>query len=203
MVFKSGTRCPPGVLCLTPGVLTFLILVAVIVLGAILLVNKNPVTPAEESYSRPPPSPPPSPHPPIQIVAGGGDDRYTRAPEPRRFWASPPEGPPRGGIPPFGFATQGFPDKYQSFGFIKTSEGQTLPLYGRRTAGRSDRYNYYTRTDTYNPIPIPIRYKNRDCQDSIGCDELFNGESVRTVDGKGGEVQLYQFDGPAYFPGSV
>jgi len=54
MVFKSGTRCPPGVLCLTPGVLTFLILVAVIVLGAILLVNKNPVTPAEESYSRPP-----------------------------------------------------------------------------------------------------------------------------------------------------
>jgi len=202
MVFKSGTRCPPGVLCLTPGVLTFLILVAVIVLGAILLVNKNPVTPAEESYSRPL-IPTPPPHPPIQIVTGGGDDRYTRAPEPLRFWASPPEGPPRGGIPPFGFATQGFPDKYQSFGFIKTSEGQTLPLYGRRTAGRSDRYNYYTRTDTYNPIPIPIRYKNRDCQDSIGCDELFNGESVRTVDGKGGEVQLYQFDGPAYFPGSV
>jgi hypothetical protein len=38
-------------------------------------------------------------------------------------------------------------------GIIKSGE-QLLPLYGRQTAYRSDRYNYYTRTDTYTPNTV-------------------------------------------------
>jgi hypothetical protein len=140
----------------------------------------------------------PVPQVPV-IVNTGGDDRYTRAPQPLRSWNTPSEMPVRGAM--FGFPTQGLPEQYQSYGFINTSDGQTLPLYGRRTAGRSDRFNYYTRTDTYNPIQIPLRYKGRDCQDSVGCDELFNGEHVRTVNGKEGNVNIYQYDGPTYIPG--
>lgn len=142
------------------------------------------------------------PPPPVQIHLGmGGDDRYTRAPEPLKFAYGPPMIPVGGALPPpFGFATQGFPDKYQSYGFIMTDNGQTLPLYGRRTAGRSDRYNYYTRTDTYNPIQMPVVFKKRDCQDSVGCEEIFSGDHVRLPNGLSGKVSVYQSDGPPYIP---
>lgn len=147
----------------------------------------------------------------ISVVSqGGGDDRYSRPPRPQRFWDNGPEIPPRGALlPPDGgrrinMHTQGLPESYQSMGLLKTEEGQMLPLYGRRVATRSDRYNYYTRTDTYNPLPLPIKYKRRDCQDDVGCEELFNGDEVLvTPTGNKATATLYQFDGPTYIPAIV
>jgi len=146
----------------------------------------------------------------ISVVNQGGDDRYSRPPRPQRFWDNGPEYPPRGALlPPDGgrlinMHTQGLPESYQSMGLLKTEEGQMLPLYGRRVATRSDRYNYYTRTDTYNPVPLPIRYKRRDCQDDVGCEELFNGDEVLvTPTGNKATATLYQFDGPTYIPAIV
>jgi hypothetical protein len=146
----------------------------------------------------------------ISVVSQGGDDRYSRPPRPQRLWDNGPELPPRGSLlPPDGgrlinVRTQGLPESYQSMGLLKTEEGQLLPLYGRRTASSSNRYNYYTRTDTYNPVPLPLRYKRRDCQDDIGCEELFNGDEV-VVAPTGGKATatLYQFDGPTYIPAIV
>ena len=152
------------------------------------------------------------PSPPIEISvnATGGDDRYTRAPRPQRWWNNGPEFPPRGGLlPPDGgrlinVPTQGLPESYQSVGLLKTNDGKLLPLYGRRVASRSDRFNYYTRTDTYNPVPLPINYKRRDCQDSVGCDELFNGDEVTVSPlGSTATATLYQFDGPTYIPSII
>lgn len=150
--------------------------------------------------------------PPIEISVNtsGGDDRYTRAPRPQRWWNNGPEWPPRGGLlPPDGgrlinIPTQGLPESYQSMGLLKTGEGELLPLYGRRVASRSDRFNYYTRTDTYNPVPLPITYKRRDCQDSVGCDELSNGDQVVvSPTGATATATLYQFDGPTYIPSII
>lgn len=151
--------------------------------------------------------------PPIEISvnsSGGGDDRYSRAPRPQRWWNNGPEWPPRGGLlPPDGgrlinMPTQGLPESYQSMGLLKTGEGQLLPLYGRRVGSRSDRFNYYTRTDTYNPVPLPITYKRRDCQDSVGCDELSNGDQVVvSPTGSTATATLYQFDGPTYIPSII
>jgi hypothetical protein len=54
-----------------------------------------------------------------------------------------------------------------------------LPLYGREIDSRRGRWNYYTRTDGANPVQVPIRYKNRVCDDDInGCEEIYNEESV-------------------------
>jgi hypothetical protein len=118
-----------------------------------------------------------------------------------KFAYGPPMIPVGGALPPpFGYATQGLPDKYQSYGFIMTENGQTLPLYGRRLATRSDRFNYYTRTDTYNPIQMPVRYKARDCQDSVGCEEVYSGDHVSLPNGIQGKVSVYQSDGPPYIP---
>jgi hypothetical protein len=149
---------------------------------------------------------------PIQIInqlpamADGGDSRYSRAPEPLRLWQTPPDIrgamlPP--GAVPINISTRGLPQAFQQMGFIKTGE-QILPLYGRQTAYRSDRYNYYTRTDSYNPIQLPIRYEKRDCMDSVGCNELLGGERVSVGGiGKEGNVEVYHFDGPTYIPGIV
>ena len=149
--------------------------------------------------------------PPIVIKTGSGvpsvvDTRFARAPQPLRDWMEAPEYPPRGGIAtiPINIPTQGLPESFQMTGNINV-DGKMLPLYGRRTMmGSSDRWNYYTRTDTFNPVPIPLRYNNRDCMDDIGCQELYSGEHV-VLDGTGenGKVRLFRFDGPKYVPGLI
>jgi hypothetical protein len=143
---------------------------------------------------------------PMPIPVPSGDDRYTRAPEPLRFWQSPPD--MRGALLPPGAVAinmnpRGIPQSFQQYGIIK-SDDKLLPLYGRQTGYRSDRFNYYTRTDTYNPVQLPIRYERKDCMDTIGCNELFGGETVKIkgID-KEGRVEIYKFDGPSYIPGIV
>ena len=128
---------------------------------------------------------------------GGGDDRYTRAPEAERDWIA---GPDLSRVPstPFNIPTQGIPESYQSMGLIKTGTGQMLPLYGRRSISSRDRYNYYTRTDTYNPVPMPLHYKRRDCQDDVGCEEVMDGDELR-VGPTGEKVKATLYKMSSYF----
>ncbi len=194
--------CPPGTWCISPlnGFLGFLLVVLFLGFVAYLLQSKPIQAPYPKEKDTTIVMPPQE----------SGDDRYTRAPEPQRFWNNGPELPPRGAIiPPDGgiainIPTQGFPEAYQPMGLLKQADGKLLPLYGRRVASRADRFNYYTRTDTYNPVPLPIQYKKKDCQDPVGCQELFDGESVRiTPTGEEATATLYRFDGPMYVPGLI
>jgi len=140
----------------------------------------------------------------VQIAAvSEGDDRFMRAPKPERHWMTTTELPSREEI--FGklprLPTRGMPETYQSMGVMTTDDGQILPIYGRRTASRSDRFQYYTRTDTYNPVQLPLRYKRRDCQDDIGCEEIFDGDSLTVgPTNQVGRATIYRFDGPTYVP---
>jgi hypothetical protein len=204
--------CPPGVLCVSNGFIFCCLGLAILMITAFYFVS-NPVQTMKSPSRLIIPStmdaalaPPPPPLPPTVVnVMNGGDDRYTRAPQPLRDWMAPPEFPPRGGIAsiPINIPTQGLPESFQSVGMIQV-DGQMLPLYGRRTTGSSDRWNYYTRTDTYNPIPIPIGHKKRDCMDDVGCNELMSGEQVRLEGAdKSGKVTLYRYDGPKYYPGLI
>ena len=191
-------KCPEGVWCLTNEILFGLIgLLVIVIIGLQLFKGQQPIIVNVRN--------PASGVPVINNV--NGDDRYVRAPQPLRDWMSPPEYPPRGGIAsiPINIPTQGLPESYQAIGNINVGEGKVLPLYGRRTfSGSSDRWNYYTRTDTYNPVPVPIRYKNRDCLDDVGCPEVYSGESVHVEDlGTNGKVRLFRFDGPKYVPGLI
>jgi len=191
-------KCPEGVWCLTNEFLFGLIgLLVIVIIGLHVFKGQQPIIVNVRN--------PGSGVPVINNV--NGDDRYVRAPQPLRDWMSPPEYPPRGGIAtiPINIPTQGLPESYQAIGNINVGEGKVLPLYGRRTySGSSDRWNYYTRTDTYNPVPVPIRYKNRDCLDDIGCPEVYSGESVHVEDlGTSGRVRLFRFDGPKYVPGLI
>ena len=196
---RVSSRCPPGVLCLSPGLLGFGLLVAAVAVFLFIQTQQqqqDPITTVVAAAPRPQPIE-------IRVESGGGDDRYTRAPKPERDWLARPDYSAMWNSPTAlpAIATRGLPEAYQSLGVIKTGDGQVLPLYGRRTASRSDRFQYYTRTDTYNPVQLPVRYKNRDCQDDIGCEELFDGEKVKmAATGEEGVATLYRFSGPTYIP---
>jgi len=86
------------------------------------------------------------------------------------------------------------PGYMQQMGVI-TSNGETLPLYGKEVRGRRDRYHYYTTTGGENLYPLPVAYNGRDCMEDIGCEELYGNESV-SVTGKTGSyaVKLYRTD---------
>lgn len=189
-------RCPPGMLCFpdTFNVLSWpsvtLVLILLVTVGLVTWSLQNQVNMVSfmksqgSSVSGQP----------SYVSVKSGDDRYTRAPEAERLWDT---GPDLTRIPspdaPFNIPTQGLPEAYQSMGIVKTEEGKLLPLYGRRSISSRDRYNYYTRTDTYNPVQIPIKIKGRDCQDGVGCPELYDGDNVKlSATGESGEVTIYR-----------
>lgn len=197
MVFRTRNICPPGVFCITPGILILLVVVCFAGVLFYLKMEQNQ-QPVNVSVMTPPP----------QVTSVVQDSRYSMAPRPQRIWDIAPEIPTRGAlVPPDGGyilnqRTRGFPDSYQSMGLLKTGDGQLLPLYGRRVASRSDRFNYYTRSDTNNPVPLPVQVGRRDCQDDIGCDEIMSGENVLIpATGQNAQATLYRFDGPTYVPG--
>jgi len=193
--------CPPGVVCLTPSVVLAGILLVAAVIAAIAL---GPwFKPQLQLQIQPQPQFLPQPQPIINVESGDG--RYSRAPKPERHWVTQPDLP--SGAEIYGklprVPTRGIPETYQSMGIITLGDGKILPLYGRRTASRSDRFQYYTRTDTYNPVQLPIRVRRRDCQDDIGCEELSNDDDV-TIQSLGkGKTTIYRFDGPTYVPGII
>ena len=194
--------CPPGVFCLSEGILVVLG-VALLFLFIVIYMMKAPHTIVFPSSHAPPTSY--AQQPPIMIQQAGGDSRYERAPQPLRDWMGRPEFPPRGGLSaiPINIPTQGLPESFQSVGVINVGE-QVLPLYGRRTAGSSDRWNYYTRTDTYNPVPVPVQFGRRDCMDDTGCQEIMSGEDVKIEAlRKEGKTNIYRMGGPKYIPGLI
>ena len=193
-----GSKCPPGVFCITPGFISVCALILATCVFVAYVFQRRPLEqPAQQQQQQPLA---------IQIATGaaGGDDRYTRAPKPERHWVTEPDLPSSAEI--YGklprVPTRGIPETYQSMGVIKTDDGQILPLYGRRTASRSDRFQYYTRTDSYNPVQLPIQFNRRDCQDDIGCEELSDRDTVTVVPtNQRGSATIYRFDGPTYVPG--
>ena len=198
MAPRVRSICPPGVFCITPGVLILLGLFLVAV-AAYLLYYKSDLrfVPLVKEVEQQQPQRPLN----INIQTSTPSSLPVR---PQRIWNNGVEYPVRGSIAsiPIGIPTQGLPEAYQSMGLLKTDDGQLLPLYGRRLASRSDRFQYYTRTDTFNPVPLPISYKRRDCQDDIGCDELSSGDAIHIIPtGQHAKATLYRFDGPVYVPG--
>ncbi len=222
-MYGGADQCPPGSFCASSSTIFFaLAAIIVILLGIVLLRGTDLLGPSPVRYrsyepaahaSRPLLGPRPVAAGPPSIIiqaagvgGAGGDDRYQQAPQPLKSWYGGPEFPPRGGIAPIpiNIPTQGLPERFQSVGIMTLPDGQVLPLYGRRTATSTDRWNYYTRTDTFNPVPIPVSYKRRDCMEDTGCEELMDGESITTFGtNNNGKVHIYRNDGPKYIPGII
>jgi hypothetical protein len=170
-----GGKCPRGFICSDRTTLWIVVIgVAVLVLGAWWY------GPTTASVAAPPPeqkiillqAPAPVGPPPAERIR---PDLY---PEPVQRISV--------GIPPI--AVRGPAGPYQQVGILTAEGGSSssaspdrtiLPLYGRELDPRRGRWNYYTRTDGANPVQVPVRVRNRVCDDdSNGCDEVGSDDSV-------------------------
>ena len=81
------------------------------------------------------------------------------------------------------------------------NEPVILPLFGMPTHNGSNKWMYYTTTDKFNQVKLPITNKNRQCNLEHGCDELYDGDIV-TIPAYNGnfKVNKYEFDKPRYIP---
>ena len=107
---------------------------------------------------------------------------------------------------PINIPTRGYSSYYQQVGAL-VQEGndddnkKILPLFGKPTYPGSRQWLYYTGTDSYASVKLPVINGNKSCQDQYGCSELMNDSSVK-VQGYGSDfkVNIYNLDKPRYLP---
>jgi len=100
--------------------------------------------------------------------------------------ASPPNAPPIYPQHNPTYPLRNSPQGYQQLGVLVSQDSAEekpiiLPLFGRKMSSR-DRWEYYTASNEYNMWRISVSINNRDCQDEVGCDEIFNGDNVTVPD---------------------
>jgi hypothetical protein len=80
-------------------------------------------------------------------------------------------------MPPRGFATS-----YDQIGLLTRSNSREpliLPLMGRRAASSSNKWQYYTISNSGNiNTKLPVSYNGRSCTKDVGCDEINNNDTV-------------------------
>lgn len=104
---------------------------------------------------------------------------------------------------PVNIPTRGWSENYQQYGVISQGD-KILPIYGRNLWRGSNKWNYYTSTDSFQSVKLPVLFKGRDCQDdTVGCDEIYDGDMVTVPQyGKDNEFKttVYKYDKPRYIP---
>jgi len=82
-----------------------------------------------------------------------------------------------------------------------SSETVILPLYGQPTYPGSNKWNYYTASDKFHTVKMPVTIDGRKCTDDTGCSEIYNGDNVSIPAYNGNfRVEIYDFDKPRYIP---
>jgi hypothetical protein len=94
--------------------------------------------------------------------------------------------------------------EYDQIGIItrqNTQDGKSeiLPIFGRRSPVGSDKWNYYTMTNSNVPVKIPLSFSGRDCTDDVGCAEVSSGDSIYIPALEGTYVAtIYRMNSPRY-----
>jgi hypothetical protein len=115
---------------------------------------------------------------------------------------------------PVNIPTRGYSGGYQQVGILykknisdptsapgNNTESNILPLYGQPTFSGSNKWNYYTSSDKFTSLKIPVQHKNKECTTEHGCQELYDGDSVAIPAYNGDfEVKIYGYDSPRYLP---
>jgi hypothetical protein len=103
------------------------------------------------------------------------------------------------------YPLQRVPQGYQQVGVLVSQDSAEnkpiiMPLYGRKMYSK-DRWEYYTASDEYHMWRIPVSINNRDCQDDVGCDEIYNGDNVTVPDyaNKVFAARIYKYRDPRLF----
>lgn len=171
-------KCPRGFICSDTKTIWVMVFGILVIAASVWYAVK---TYAFSLFPAPSPAPPsvviapPPPVPPHQQQIR--PDLY---PEPvRRLGLALPQ-----------FAARGMEraGPYEQVGILTGEGGSSgsaapdrtiLPLYGRELDVRRGKWNYYTRTDGNNPVQVPVRVRNRLCDDDTnGCEEVYNDDAI-------------------------
>ena len=96
---------------------------------------------------------------------------------------------------------------YQQVGILTSNdsggsnEPTILPLFSKRANNHRDRWNYYTTTDKNTMLRLPIRHDNMNCDDDIGCNEIYDGNTlyIEMYKGKTFTATIYKKQTLSYF----
>ncbi len=88
-----------------------------------------------------------------------------------------------GFVLPINISTRGTELSFNQMGILTREQGKDdmiLPLMGRRSSTGRDKHQYYTMSNSSGNIntKLPVSVKGRSCTSDLGCDEIFNGDSV-------------------------
>jgi|TARA_B100000614_G_scaffold55103_1_gene47817 hypothetical protein len=103
---------------------------------------------------------------------------------------------------PINIPTRGECENYRQLGVLTNSDNsRILPLFGKKLWNGSSKALYYTQTDRFLTLHLPVFKNGRDCSAEYGCDELFDKDevSVPQLD-ESFVVTLYHLDSPRYIP---
>ena len=173
-------KCPPGVLCMDWNLVTLAVVILVAIVGAVVYFGIV--------------------HRPTGLAAHVGQNSGQNSSQnssqnsgPKIYVVNaPPQIPEERGFlgirSPVTMATRAGSDRYQQIGILTGSGGSSgsaapdrtiLPLFGRELDSRRGKWNYFTRTDGNNPVQVPVRYRNRVCDDEmVGCEEVSSDDQV-------------------------
>ena len=211
MIGGAISSCPPGVFCMDTSMILLLLFIVILVVGAVLYLKQTSVVVVKDGTAA---------ASSVTTVVEQTDPRFNPLSPERSFFTAPdlrgfPTRPVMAGrgATPINVLTQGLgvPEQYQQIGVLAAPGGTSasatpnrtlLPLFGRRAASNRDRWNYYTRSDGINPMQVPLRNRNRACDDDNGCDEIFDGDSVSVpLLGQAYTASIYRTSTPRYLPG--
>lgn len=103
---------------------------------------------------------------------------------------------------PINIPTRGYSGEFQQVGILVNDKNDNiLPLYGKPTYPGSSKWMYYTATDKFREVKIPIFKNKRNCTEEYGCDEIYNNDELFVpAYNKKFRVTLYTLDTPKYIP---
>ena len=85
----------------------------------------------------------------------------------------------RGAIP-INVPTRSVNSAYRQVGILTRVNGPEtiLSLMGRPLFPSHDKWQFYTMSDKKHSVKLPVTYKRRSCTSDLGCDNIYNGDTV-------------------------
>lgn len=192
-------KCPPGVICIENYSMFFLIICVVIVVyliytnasGQNIVVNNKPsekIVIKENQRDNVSwlggfiPSWPYSNFIP-PLTSDPLLNPYNPPLRDERYFVHGFNGVPPGAVPINVSTNIGAVDtSYRQVGILTPLNGSSkdsiMPLMGRPLFTNRDKWQYYTTSNQYNNVKLPISRAGRSCTNEYGCDKLYNGDSV-------------------------
>jgi hypothetical protein len=85
----------------------------------------------------------------------------------------------RGGVP-INVPTRSVNSAYRQVGILTRVNGPEtiLSLMGRPLFPSQDKWQFYTMSDKNHSVKLPVTHKRRSCTSDLGCDNIYNGDTV-------------------------